>query len=455
MKRETFPLTAAQRMIYTMKQDYREPQVTCLGACMMLKAELDFALLKKCIQLEFKRYDCLRLQFTQPYGAGEVQQYIAPYEGGNIREADFSFGTMEEAENQMERWTRIPFERAEAPMCEFILINLPEGYQGIYLRIDHLLADSSAVIALANDIMELYCHFIFGTPEPQMFFSFQEAAKKDLELAAEPARRQRDEMFWEKLIRAGEPVFTDIKGPARLMESRRRHGNPGLRSADRQMEDCREGQASFYLKPEPASRLLAFCRENRNSMTNLLLMGLRTYLSRQNGGEKDISVRNYVSRRSSRLAKRSGGSRVHCFPCRTVMEPEISFLDGIKQIQQLQNEIYRHVNYDSEKVIHDMLEFHHAPLNTIYESVALTYQPIPICLQNEKLKGIPYRTRWFSNGVAVQPVYLTVMHNSADYGLEFYVKYQAADYGYEDIKKLYDGLLEILLEGTAGERNLY
>lgn len=46
--------------------------------------------------------------------------------------------------------------------------------------------------------------------------------------------------------------------------------------------------------------------ENEVSMTNLLLMGLRTYLSKMNDGEKDVTVRNYVSRRSTLLNKTSG-----------------------------------------------------------------------------------------------------------------------------------------------------
>lgn len=448
MKRETFPLTAAQMLHYVPTVEYSEPQVTCLGVCLTLKADLDFGLLKKCIQMEFERYDCLRLRFTAPDKKGEVQQYIIPHDARDIPFIDFRGKTIAEAESLMQSWTRMPFDRVDAPMCEFAMVALQEGYQGIYLRIDHLLADSCSIIALANDIMELYCHYIFGTPLPGEYFSFKEAALKDLEKAKDPVRRAKDEVFWAELIRRGEPIYTDIRGPQHLEESRRRHGNPKLRAADRQMTDLRVGQASFYLEPEPTRRLLDYCAVNGVSMTNLLLMGLRTYLSKQNGGEKDVSLRNYVCRRSSRLAKLSGGTRVHCFPCRTVIEPETEFLDGVFAIQNLQNNIYRHVNYDSGKVIKDTLEYYHAPARTTYESVALTYQPLPIRLQNENLKGIPYRTMWFTNGTAIQPVYLTVMHNSTDYGLEFYFKYQAADYSYDDIEKLYYYLLRIVFMGV-------
>lgn len=465
-----FPLTAAQKMIYRMTQEYPEPEVSCIGACMAFRADLDFGLLKKCIQAEYERYDCLRLRFTAPDGNGEVMQYIAPHEETDIPFFDLRGMGRTAVQECMRGWTAIPFCRADAPMCEFRLVVFEDGedgegrkdekdrehngdnghgiYRGVYLRIDHLLADSCAVIALANDVMELYCHEAFGTPKPGTRYSFRAAALKEIERAKDPVRAAAGEAFWKRLRELGEPIYTDIKGPGRLSESRKRHKNPLLKAADRQMRDCREGQASFYLKPEPAGRLLGFCSEHGISMTNLLLMGLRTYLSKQNGGETDISLRNYVSRRSSRLARLSGGSRVHCYPCRTVMGPEIEFLDGIGMIQNLQNNIYRHVDYDSEKVIQDILDYYHAPENTIYESVALTYQPMPVSMQNEMLKGIPCRTMWFSNGVAVQPVYLTVMQNPADLGLEFYVKYQAADYGSDDIERFYDGLQRILFMGV-------
>lgn len=447
MEKEWFPLTAAQKMIYHMKQEYSEPEVTCLGACMVLKAPLDHGLLKRCIRLEYERYDCLRLRFFAPDQMGNVMQYIAPCGEIEIPSVCLSGLSMEEAMARMKSWTGVPFEQ-DGPMCEFRLVELADGYQGVYLRIDHLLADACCIITLANDVMELYCHFAFGAAAPGICYSFREAALRDLEREQDPVRTRADQAFWRRLMEMGEPVYTDIRGAGRLAESRIRHKNPKLRAADRQKEDCREGQASFFLEAEPAGRLAAYCGKYGVSMTNLLLMGLRTYLSRQNGGETDISLRNYVSRRFSRLARRSGGSRAHCYPCRTVIGPKTGFRNGVSIIQNLQNQIYRHVDYDSDRVIREMLDHYHAPENTIYESVALTYQPMPVCLKHESLRGIPCRTMWFSNGTAVQPVYLTVMQNPADSGLEFYVKYQAADYGYEDIETLYNNLLKIIFTGV-------
>lgn len=245
----------------------------------------------------------------------------------------------------------------------------------------------------------------------------------------------------------GEPIFTSITGPGKLEASRKRHNDPTLRASDRQMNDLSVGQRSFFLEPEPTRQLLDFCMINNVSMTNLFLMGLRTYLSKVNNGEPDISVKNYVSRRTSRVSRYSGGTRVHCFPCRTILSPDTEFIDGILKIQCLQNDVYRHANYDSTKAVKHYFDAYHTPPKMTYESVALTYQPLPIRLQNENLANIPYQTSWFTNGTAIQELYLTVMHNATDLGLEFYFKYQLAEVSDHDVELLYYYLMRILFMG--------
>ena len=58
--KKLFPLVAAQNMHYEWIRQYGTQQVSGVSVVASLKAELDFGLLKKCIQLEIKRYGCLR-----------------------------------------------------------------------------------------------------------------------------------------------------------------------------------------------------------------------------------------------------------------------------------------------------------------------------------------------------------------------------------------------------------
>ena len=70
--REYYPLTAAQKMHHDWIKKYRTQQVSGVSVVASLQAPLDFGLLKKCLQLEFERYGCMRIRFTKPDENGDV-----------------------------------------------------------------------------------------------------------------------------------------------------------------------------------------------------------------------------------------------------------------------------------------------------------------------------------------------------------------------------------------------
>ena len=443
-----YPLCAAERLQDHKILEYNRPQEVNICVCMTIRAGVDFGLLKHCIQLEYARQESLRIRFTKRDENGKVFQYFASYDPRDIRLVDFRGKSQEEINATLEEWSSQPFEQVDSPMNEFIMVAMPDGYNGIYLRIDHRLTDSTGMILMINDIMGLYCHFAYGAPMPEDPPPYHLALEKDLAKEENASRTAKDRAFWEEQVAVGEPIYTDVTGCWKLDACRKKYNNPNLRAADREMNDLRVGRAIYHLEPEPTKRLMDYCMENEVSMTNLLLMGLRTYLSKMNDGEKDVTVRNYVSRRSTLLNKTSGGTRTHCFPCRTILEPETEFLDGVRMIQDLQNTIYRDVDFDPLEVTRMFQERYHPPKNTTYDSVALTYQPLPMRLQNEQLHGIPFKSDWLTNGTAIQKVYLTVMHSATDLGLQFYFKYQLAELSPHDMELMYYYLMKILFMGV-------
>lgn len=442
-----YPMAAAQATQHQLALEFGTSQVINICVCSTLKSEIDFRLLEKCIKEEFKRYECLRVRFTKPDEDGNVMQYIAPRDNRDIEFVDLSDKPEEEIEEILNAWSEIPFSEPDEPMVEIKMIKMPDGYQGLYLKIDHRLADSSGVVVMINDIMEIYCHYAYKSPYPDPLPSYVEALEKDLARESSEKRVARDSAFWDEVLSMGEPLYSDVTGTWKLEESRRKNNNPDQRWVEREIKDTRVGFAIFNLEPEPTNKLLEYCMNNNVSMTNLLLMGIRTYLSKFNDGQTDISIRNFVSRRSSKLERFSGGSRTEWFPCRTIIEPDTEFLDGIYIIQDLQNKVYRHANYDQALLAEKFAEKFNQPKHTTYEGILLTYQPLPMRLRNPNLRGIPYKSRWLSNGTAVQKLYLTVMHTS-DTGLQFYFKYQKAELSYDDVQKVYYYLMRIIFQGV-------
>lgn len=414
-----------------------------------LKSPLDFGLLKKCIQLEFERYGCMRVRFTKPDEKGEIKQYIIKNDARDIPLKDLSGMSMAEADRLMQQWAYETFDGDDIPLCDISMVKLPEGYNGFFVHMDHRLIDSCGLVVMINDLMQLYAHFRFKSEYPKDLADFEEVLVKDLKKANNEKRFAKDKKFWDaQLDELGEPLYSDIQGPSVLEEARKLHGNKNLRAADIEMKDLFVEVKDYCLEPEPTRNLIDFCMNHQLSMTNLLLLGIRTYLSKVNNGQEDITIENFISRRSTHDEWTSGGSRTIMFPCRTVIPAETEFLAAAYEIQNVQNKIYMHSNYDPALIEEEMRKRYNTPENTVYESCYLTYQPMPVKMDNPYLKDIPQHSKWFANGAATKKMYLTVSHTENG-GMNFSFHYQTAHLEEHDMELLYYYMMRILFKGIA------
>jgi len=445
-----YPLTAAQKMHYNWIRSYKTQQVSGVSVVASLKSPLDFGLLKKCIQLEFERYGCMRIRFTKPDKNGEIKQYIVAKDTRDIPIKDLSgMGSLAEADDLMQQWAYQTFDGDDISMCDVTMVKLPEGYNGFFVHMDHRLIDSCGLVVMINDLMQLYTHYRFNAEYPKDLADFEQVLIKDLQKENNEKRFAKDKKFWEdQLDVLGEPLYSDIQGSSVLEEARKLHGDPNLRAADIEMNNLFVKVKDYYLEPEATKNLIAFCMNHQLSMTNLLLLGIRTYLSKVNNGQEDITVENFISRRSRHDEWTSGGSRTLTYPCRTVISPETEFLAAAYEIQNTQNRIYMHSNYDPELVREEMKRRYHTPENTTYVSCYLTYQPMPVKFDNPHLLNISQHSKWFANGAATKKMYLTVSHTEHG-GMNFSYHYQTAHLTEHDMELLYYYMMRILFKGIA------
>ena len=447
--RDYYPLTAAQKMHHNWIQDYKTQQVSGVSVVASLKAALDFGLLKKCIQLEFERYGCMRLQFTKPDKKGQVKQYVVEKENRDIPIKDLSGMSLSEADRLMQQWAYETFDGDDIPLCDVTMVKLPEGFNGFFIHMDHRLIDSCGLVVMINDLMQLYTHYRFGSEYPKDLADFEMVLERDLKKANNEKRFAKDKKFWDDQLDAlGEPLYSDIQGTSVLEKARKRHGDPDLRAADIEMKDLFVKVKDYYLEPEPTKDLIAFCMNHQLSMTNLMLLGIRTYLSKVNDGQEDITIQNFISRRSTHDEWTSGGSRTIMFPCRTVIPAEMEFMAAAYEIQNVQNRIYMHSNYDPALIMEEMRKRYHIPEHTTYESCYLTYQPLPVKMDNPHLANIQQHSEWFANGAATKKMYLTVSHTEHG-GMNFSYQYQTAHLQEHDMELLYYYMMRILFKGIA------
>lgn len=455
--RKLYPLTAAQKLHFYYQQFCPKKQVLNIGTSLTIQQSLDFGALKEAIYQAYARCEAMRNRFTKDE-EGNVYQYVAEREERDIEFFDFMGWQECHAVDKMKEWTATPFERFDSPLNRVVMIITPDGYQGLYLLVDHMTMDAQSIVCFMRDIIELYCNMKYeGIDYPQDMASYIQQLEKDLAYEAGSKKKEKDVKFFEQLIGESEPIFNGISGKGQLEEERKKRQDKKVRAVTNVSDNVDANIDVFQLEAEPSERLLRFCEENHISMVCLLMMGLRTYLQKENGND-DISIVTTVARRATLSEKKSGGTRIHCFPFRTLVSREDTFMEGLLKIRDAQNQLFRHADYDPTAYYACRNKYYNLKPGQTYEPFSLTYQPLTLQGKGlERLGDIRYKSAWYSNGACAHALYLTVMHRAQDNGLNFSFEHQTGAVTYEKLEYVYYYLCRILFKGidnpnmTVGE----
>ena len=441
-----YPLTKAQKFHLYYLEFCPKKEVLNIGTSVTIEVEIDWEVLKQCIYKAYERCESMRLRLAQDKD-GTWYQYVVDKEERDIEFVDFSGMSMEEAERTMEGWTQVPFEHQDSPLNRIVMISMPDGHNGIYFLADHLTMDAQSLIGFMKDIIEIYCSQMYeDIPYPKDMASYIEQLKKDLAYEAGSKAKDRDTEFFHKLIESSEPIYNGIQGDE-LEKQRKRSKKPNMRAAVNVSDSVDATLDSFHLEAEPTQRLMAFCEKYHVSLATLLLMGLRTYFQKMNGND-DVSINSAIARRATLQEKKCGGTRIHSFPCRTIISRDKTFLEGIYEIRDRQNELFRHANFDPVEYFAHRGKTYPVDPGCTYEPISLTYQPLSLREKGlDRLGDIHYKTKWYPNGATTQAMYLTVMHRSEDNGLDFNFEHQIKAVSKEKLEYLYYYLCRIMFRG--------
>ena len=445
---KVYPLTMAQKFHLYYQSFCPKKEVVNIGTSLTIGTDIDFAVLKESIYKAYERCDSMRLRFTKD-DEGNWYQYVVEKEDRDIEYVDFREKTMEEVNEILTKWTRVPFEQIDSPMNRIVMITTPDGFHGSYLLVDHMTMDAQSIFAFLKDVVELYCNKMYPeqVPMPKEMASYIEQLEKDLKYEAGSKAQQRDREYFQKIIDESEPIYNSIRGAGQLEMERERCNNPELRACINASREVDSALDIFHLEAEPTKRLMDFCEEYNVSPVCLLLMGLRTYFQKMNGND-DVSINTAIARRATLKEKRSGGTRIHSFPFRTIISKDKTFLQGIYEVRDLQNEYFRHANYNPTEYFAYRSKKYPVQPGQTYEPMSLTYQPLSARKNGLKdLGDIKYKTKWYPNGATTQAMYLTVMHRTDDNGLDFNFEHQIASVSRAQLEYMYYYLCKIMFKG--------
>ena len=444
IKRECYPLSEAEMVhLYTLSLSPTH-EVVNMGTGRYLQMDINQAALREALNRAIERCEAMRLRMWKEPETGQIWQYVMPYENQYFEYYDFSQLREDKIRAILDGWTAQPFDTFGGPLSRIVIVTLPDGYNGFYMNLHHMTMDAASIVTFTRDVMDIYCHLVYDLPYPSPMTSYTATLQDELKYQAGSKKRIRDEAYWDEQFKRPEPIYTDFTGPGRLMTQRREKGKPDLRAATLASKDAAGQTTTYELDVDSTMKLVNFCEEHGFPVSVLLLHALRTYLSKFNNNEKDICIKDFVSRRSTVAAKKCGGVRMHCLTLRTIVEPTDTVLEAMDKIDKAQNDLFKHSEYGTMSFYRRQREAYGIAPGEGYESIGFTYQPATLRSIVPYLRGIPYKSYWYSSGKQSQPMYLTAMHRPGDGGLNFHFGYMSEVATPQEVEFMYYYLGRIL-----------
>ncbi len=346
-KKELIDLTPPQDMIYFMlKYSFFHKQVIQIPASVIFRKKVDFDLMKKALNIEIQRNDCMRLRFKKQ--GGKIKQYfIDEYTLDDIPVETFK--TAEEQESCLTADAQKTIRFLKDETYRFIFFNSYDGRQGIYINVCHLVMDAAAVFIFFSDLFAVYDSLEQGADLPKPLSKYEDMIKREFDYINNSGKVERDKEFYTEFFKKdGPPIFNAVHGPARLLKAREK--DPGKRVLA--SFDPIHDKAVLSKNPvskEDSAAILDYIDKTGCSPECLVQLGMRLYLAQLNKSVNDGIIDTYFitlcTRRKTLADKRCGGTATNTLPWRIVLDPNLTFAQAIGKIEEMQHEIFRHQDY--------------------------------------------------------------------------------------------------------------
>ncbi len=442
---KTYPLTPAQKLPLFARTYTVHKQVINIPISMIVDDSLDHKILNQAIDQAILRNDAFGLRFVKQNK--EMHQYFSDRKAILLEPVDFTEQSEQEMEQYFQKLGSHTMKIENTPMAKICVFTSPDQKTGIFAVINHLIMDSWSIGVFFKDIMHIYYSLKDQLPMPKPIYSYESALQKDLDYLTSD-RYQSDMDYWKQVVSTenSQCFYTSINGPEELVKSRKKAKNPEFRFAPSFFITTTAQHEVLMMDKSLVDQMKVFCQTQNYPMSLLVYFGLRTYYAKVNNRASRIGSMNMVARRSTLEEKNSGGSRVQTILMGSTDLPESTpFISALEQILAEQNAHYRHADLSAMRIFEIELEQHGMKQGTNWRAFSYTFQPMTLDIGN----GIKIFSRWYCNGAAAQPIYITVMDGDGAGSLRFYYEYLDKHIDVENIRKCHAFAIKVIEAGMA------
>ncbi|WP_277714781.1 non-ribosomal peptide synthetase [Bacillus atrophaeus] len=330
-KRDTYPVSSAQKRMYVLQQLEDGGTGYNMPAVLELEGKLDRKRLEAAFQALISHHESLRTSFETGNG-GEPAQRI---------HHEVPFTVTEE--NSADAFVR-PFDLSQAPLFRAGLVRVTNERHVLLVDMHHIISDGVSVNTLIREFGELYV----GRKLEPLRIQYKDYAVWQQEFKKGDTY-QKQESYWVKQLGGELPV---LELPAD-------NHRPAVRS-------FAGDKISFTLDQEVTSGLNRLARENGSTLYMVLLAAYSALLSRLSGQE-EIVVGSPIAGRPHEDLEPVLGMFVNTLALRTRPEGGKGFTDYLKEVRQTALEAYEHQDYPFEELVEKLDVYRDTSRNPLFD----------------------------------------------------------------------------------------
>lgn len=405
-----YQLSKPQKLIYDMEQ-YAKGSIAVICGSFFIKGKKDISELKKAVNELYRLNDALRIQITET--DGKPMQSIREFAEQDIDVLHFK--SREELTEYGETYAKVPLD-LYGLLCEIKIILQKEQY-GIFVKLHHIIGDAWTMALICNQFQEiLKGSFV----ETNSYLAFLEKEQEYLR----SKRCEKDRAFFLEQFRTCDEITYLSEKKTSSFESRRK---------------------SFFVNAETARQISDYAKEKNASVFTVFMLTVAVYISRIKMNVDKFYIGTAILNRLGKIEKHTMGMFVNTVPLFIDLNQEASFAENLSMVQGNLFSVFRHQKYNYGDVLLDLRK-EYGFTEKLYD-VVLSYQ-------NARIAGETgsFESTWYPCGAQTESLQIHMEDRDGEGVLGIHFDYQTEKYGEDEIERMYDHMMNLLLDALSDDR---
>lgn len=421
-----YPLSSAQKRMYTMFQVDPASTVYNMPVVLLLKGRVDAAALEEAFHKLVRRHESFRTSFGLAED-GKLVQYIAndvDFRLGYTDAGDMQAGS--EAAQHLVRGLVQPFDFSVAPIFRAHLVKLQHGEETVHLLFQdkhHIISDGISEEIINKDIVALYA----GETLPPLALQYKDfAVWEQAQIATESFQQKRK--YWLEKFSGELPVLnlpSDFSRP--------------------KFKSLKGDYLSFRLDKELTAALNQLAAAQSTTLYILLFTIFKTLLYRYSH-EKDLVIASDTANRTRPELQDIVGMFINKLVIRTQPSEEITFAGYLKQVNTYFMEALENQEYQFDMLVQDLNVTRDTSRNPIFD-ISMGFQNMDKA-ETRTLDQLQVEA-WAQSGLQVSRLDLHLDGFELDGELHFTFEYTSDLFRQSTIKRMAGHFIQVARSVTA------